>query len=60
MHIAHETNIVAQQSHDIAEKIVQEANKEFEGKENIKLRKKIIDPNYKGPERRSIERRIKK
>ncbi len=57
--VAHETNIVAQQSSDIAERIVQEANKEFHGKDDIKVRKDLVNPNYKGVEKRSIERRMK-
>lgn len=57
--IAHDTNIVAQQSYDIAERIVQEADKEFQGKNNIQLRKELTNVNYQGNERRSIEKRIK-
>ena len=58
--VAEETNIVAQQASDIAQKIVNDASsKNFDGKNNIKTRKKIIDPNYKGPEKRRIEKDIK-
>jgi methyl-accepting chemotaxis protein len=58
--IAKDTNIVAQQASDIAQKIVDDAGgKEFDGKNDIRVRKKIIDPNYKGPERRKIEKNIK-
>lgn len=58
--VALETNIVAQQASDISQKIVEDAGgKKFEGKENIKVRKKIVDPNYKGPERRKIEKNMK-
>jgi len=58
--VAEETNIVAQQASDIAQKIVDDAgNKEFTGKDNIKIRKKIIDPNYSGPERRKIEKTLR-
>ena len=57
--VALETNIVAQQSHDISEQIVLEANKEFEGKDDIKLRGKLIDPDYEGVEKRRIEKKIK-
>lgn len=58
--IATETNIVAQQTNDIAGLIVEDASgKRFEGKDDIKIRKNIIDPNYMGEERRRIERLIK-
>ena len=58
--VAEETNIVAQQASDISQKIVQDAcGKEFEGKHDIKIRKKIIDPNYSGVERRKIEKNLK-
>ena len=51
--IATETNIVAQQTNDIAGLIVEDASgKRFEGKNDIKIRKNIIDPNYTGEERR--------
>ena len=51
--VAKETNIVAQQASDIAQKIVNDASsKKFDGKNEIKTRKKIIDPNYTGPEKR--------
>ncbi len=58
--VASETNIVAQQASDIAQKIVDDAGgKEFDGKNDIKVRKKIINPNYTGPEKRKIEKDIK-
>lgn len=58
--IAKDTNIVAQQASDIAQKIVDDAGrKDFDGKDTIKVRKKIIDPNYTGVERRKIEKQIK-
>jgi methyl-accepting chemotaxis protein len=57
--VAHETNVVAQQSYDIAERIVQEADKEFHGKDDIQLRKELTNVNFEGQERRSIEKRIK-
>ena len=58
--IATETNIVAQQTNDIAGLIVEDASgKKFEGKDDIKIRKNIVDPNYSGPERRRIERLMK-
>jgi methyl-accepting chemotaxis protein len=51
--IVDETNIVAQQSAKIASNIVEDAtSKKFDGKDNIKIRKKIIDPDYKGVDRR--------
>ena len=59
-HIAEETNIVAKQASDIAQKIVEDAGeKKFDGKDNIQIRKKIIDPNYDGVERRKIESGLK-
>jgi methyl-accepting chemotaxis protein len=59
-HIASETNIVAQQANDIAQKIVDDAGgKEFDGKGDIKIRSKIINPEYPGKERRKIEGHIK-
>ena len=55
-----ETNIVAQQAADIAHKIVLAAQgKEFDGKDDVKVRKNIIDPNYKGVERRKVESQMK-
>ncbi|MCK9337169.1 MAG: methyl-accepting chemotaxis protein [Arcobacteraceae bacterium] len=58
--VANDTNVIAKQTHQIAGIIVEDANKsEFQGKENIVLRKKIINPDYKGVERRSIEGDIK-
>jgi methyl-accepting chemotaxis protein len=58
--VANDTNVIAKQTHQIAGIIVDDANKsEFQGKENITLRKKIINPDYKGVERRSIENDIK-
>lgn len=51
--IASETDIIALQASDIAKKIVEDAGgKVFDGKDDIKIRKKLINPNYKGPERR--------
>jgi methyl-accepting chemotaxis protein len=58
--IAKETNLVAQQASDIAQKIVDDASgSKFEGKENIKVRSKIFDTEYKGEEKRKIERQLK-
>ncbi|MEA3512201.1 MAG: methyl-accepting chemotaxis protein [Campylobacterota bacterium] len=54
--IAQETNIVAKQASAIALKIVEDAGeKKFDGKDNIKIRKKIVDPNFKGVDRRKIQ-----
>ncbi len=58
--IADETNLVSIQASTIAQKIVDDATgKEFGGKEDIKVRKKIIDPNYTGFEKRAVERDMK-
>ncbi len=58
--IADETNYVSQQASTIAQKIVDDATvKEFHGKDDIKVRKNIIDPDYKGFEKRGVEREIK-
>jgi methyl-accepting chemotaxis protein len=58
--IAIETNIVAQQTNDIAGLIVEDAKgKKFDGKGDIKVRKEIIDPGYSGFEKRRIEGLIK-
>ena len=58
--IADETNLVSKQASTIAQKIVDDATgKEFSGKDDIKIRKKIIDPDYQGQERRGVERDIK-
>ena len=58
--IAQETNIVAIQSNDIAQKIVKEAkNKQVKGKESVKIRKKLVDLEYDGDNRRKIESKLK-
>ncbi len=58
--IAKETNLVAQQASDIAQKIVDDASGvKFDGKENIKVRKKIFDTEYEGEERRKVEKQLK-
>ena len=58
--IAIETNIVAQQTNDIAGLIVEDAKgKKFDGKGDIKVRKEIINPSYSGFEKRRIEGLIK-
>ena len=51
--IVNETNIVARQSEKIASNIVEDAtSKKFSGKEEIKVRKNLEDPHYKGVNRR--------
>ncbi len=51
--IVNETNIVARQSEKIASNIVADAgSKKFVGKDNIKIRKKLQDPDFKGVDRR--------
>ena len=51
--IVDETNIVARQSEKIASNIVEDASsKKFSGKDNIKVRKKLQDPDFKGVDRR--------
>ncbi len=58
--IADDTNLVSKQASVIAQKIVDDATqKEFSGKDDIKIRKKILDPSYEGFERRGLERDIK-
>jgi methyl-accepting chemotaxis protein len=58
--IAEETNLVSKQASVIAQKIVDDATqKDFSGKDDIKLRKKLIDPHYEGFEKRGIERDMK-
>jgi methyl-accepting chemotaxis protein len=58
--LAQETNYIAQQSNDIAQKIVDDATqKTFKGKEKIKVRKKPLDIQYAGNEKRKIESSIK-
>ncbi len=55
---ARQTNIVAEQSKDIAIKIVKDADKEFHGKENITIRDSIINSDFKGTERRRVEQSL--
>ncbi len=58
--IAEETNIVAQQASDIAHNIVADAGgKVFDGKDNIRIRANIINPNFNGIEKRKIEKSLK-
>ncbi len=58
--VAKETNIVAQQASDIAQKIVEDAGgKKFSGKDDIKIRDNITNTNYTGTEKRKIEKEIK-
>jgi len=56
--IARQTNIIAEQTQDIALKIVNDANKEFHGKDKIRIRTNIVDPNYKGKEQRKLESKM--
>jgi len=51
---ARQTNVVAEQSLDIATKIVKDADKEFHGKEDIIIRDNIINPEYHGNEKRKF------
>ena len=58
--IANETNIVAIQSNDIAQKIVEDAeDKKVKGKEDVVIRKQLIDLNYRGNCGRKIEKKLK-
>ncbi|MEA3384495.1 MAG: methyl-accepting chemotaxis protein [Campylobacterota bacterium] len=58
--IAESTHLIAQQSKDIAQKIVDDASgKGFSGKDDVKIRKSIIDPFFEGKERRKIESGLK-
>ncbi|MEA3354367.1 MAG: methyl-accepting chemotaxis protein [Campylobacterota bacterium] len=58
--IAHETNIVAVQSNDIAQKIVEDAKtKEVLGKEKVHIRENLVDLDYEGTERRKVEKKLK-
>ena len=51
---------IARQTENISNIIVKSANeKEFDGKNDIVIREKTIDPHFKGPERRSVEKKIK-
>ena len=57
--IASQTQEVANTTSAIASKIVENADKkEFEGKNEVDRRKKPINANYTGTEKRDIERRI--
>lgn len=53
-----QTNVVAEQSQDIAIKIVKDAGKEFHGKENIVIRDHIINPDFNGNEQRRVEKTL--
>ena len=55
---ARQTNVVAEQSRDIAIKIVQDADKEFHGKEDIVIRDSIINSNFAGNEKRRVEQSL--
>ncbi|MEA3315760.1 MAG: methyl-accepting chemotaxis protein [Campylobacterota bacterium] len=60
VNIAESTYLIAEQSNDIAQKIVDDATaKDFPGKDDVVIRKNIIDPFYEGPERRKIEGSMK-
>ncbi len=59
--IAKETNIVAIQSNDIAQKIVADAkSKDVLGKEDVHIREKLIDLNYQGDDRRKVECKLRR
>jgi methyl-accepting chemotaxis protein len=58
--IIEETDIAASQTYDLANKIVKDSSSQDLGDTSgIKVRKKLIDPNYSGPERRKIEKSMK-
>ena len=58
--IASETNIVAIQSNDIAQNIVKDAkSKQVKGKEKVQIRKKLVNLEYNGAEKRKIEQKLK-
>ena len=57
--VATQTQDIANATSAIADKIIEDANKkEFLGKDNVNRRKKSINPDYKGTERRTVEKRI--
>jgi len=59
--VAFQTNLLAQQAKDIAQKIVNDAaGKDSIDKNQYKIRKNIIDPFYQGEEKRKVEKKIKK
>ena len=55
---ARQTNVVAEQSKDIAIKIVKDADKEFHGKEDIVIRENILNTNFGGMEQRRVEQSL--
>ena len=58
--VANETNIIAIQSNDIAQKIVEDAkSKQVIGKDNVHIRTKLVDLDYNGNERRKVENKIR-
>jgi methyl-accepting chemotaxis protein len=58
--VANHTNTIAEQANKIANIIVDNANKkEFAGKNDIKIKKKMVDTDYRGEERRSVEKEMK-
>ena len=60
LQITKDTNIIAVQTSDIANNIVTEVtSKEFNGKEDIKVREQITDLLYAGSEKREIENKLK-
>ena len=57
---ADNADAIAQQTEKISNIIVDDADaKEFEGKNDISLREKMVDMNFSGRERRNVERNIK-
>ena len=51
---------IARQTENISNIIVKSADeKEFDGKNDIVIREKTVDPHFKGQERRSVEKKIK-
>ncbi len=58
--VASDVQNIANTTSAIASKVVESADKkEFIGKEEVDRRKRPIDTNYNGPEKRDIEKRIK-
>jgi len=55
---ARQTNVVAEQSKDIAKKIVKDADKKFHGKDEITIRDEIINTDFIGDEKRRVERSL--
>jgi methyl-accepting chemotaxis protein len=58
--VAKETSTIASQASEIADVVVHKADdKEFVGKDDVKVRAKSVDLGYKGQERRRVEKSIK-